>query len=80
MHEDAKLMPLIPKGPIESSDFLKHVALLRKYEVLAKIEYQPIYNRKESKPAECISYQSKGDFATVSPFLPLVRVTENRPL
>ncbi|GIX89458.1 hypothetical protein CDAR_176231 [Caerostris darwini] len=36
MHEDAKLMPLIPKGPIESSDFLKHVALLRKYEVLAK--------------------------------------------
>lgn len=40
MNEEEKLMALIPKGPIELSKFSKHVALLRKYEVLAKIEYQ----------------------------------------
>ncbi|XP_042910667.1 receptor-type tyrosine-protein phosphatase kappa isoform X2 [Parasteatoda tepidariorum] len=40
MNEDEKLMSLIPKNPIELSAYSKHVNLLRKYEVLAKIEYQ----------------------------------------
>lgn len=40
LHEDARLQPLVPSGAMEAQDFLKHVALLRKYEVLAKIEYQ----------------------------------------
>lgn len=40
IHEDDRLQPLVPSGPLEAQEYLKHVALLRKYEVLARIEYQ----------------------------------------
>lgn len=40
LHEDDRLRALVPQGPLDAPDFLKHVALLRKYEVLARIEYQ----------------------------------------